>query len=403
MTRRAWSMRLDCLPLRVAVALACCALGVQGCRGSSAQKNIEPVYDPDTGRLRQLRYDSDGNGKVDTVSHMDGARVLRIEIDKDEDGKVERWEYYDAARKLERVGLSRANDGVEDAWSYMGPDGKVSRVAISTRRDGSISRTEFYQADLPTSAEEDTDGDGAIDKWESYEAGRLASVAFDSMQPRQARPAAHVFPGRLRQGRGGSPRHGPMVAGEKMKRRSVSKRAQRSQALDPRWERSNSDRFESLEVAMRRFIAVVLASLLVFASTPQTSAAAKSTGTITGVAKSTAGQPLGGHSVRVRSVRTGDVVATATTSANGSFVVPNLDPGSYVVEIVDTAGRIVGTSAIATVVEGSIASLTVTAASTELVGGASHRPCRYYSSPPAPWQPPPSSWPPLETSASPSQ
>ena len=120
---------------------------------------------------------------------------------------------------------------------------------------------------------------------------------------------------------------------------------------------------------MRRLIAVVLASLLVFASTPRTSAAAKSTGTITGVARSTAGQPLGGHSVRVRSVRTGDVVATATTSANGSFVVANLDPGSYVVEIVDTAGRIAGTSAIAAVVEGSIASVMVTAASTELVGG----------------------------------
>ena len=120
---------------------------------------------------------------------------------------------------------------------------------------------------------------------------------------------------------------------------------------------------------MRGLIAVVLASLLVFASTPRMSAAAKSTGTITGVARSTAGQPLGGHSVRVRSVRTGDVVATATTSANGSFVVPNLDPGSYVVEIVNTAGRIVGTSAIGTVVEGSIASLMVTAASTELVGG----------------------------------
>ena len=182
----------------------------------SAQNNIVPVYDPDTGRLVQLRYDSDSNGRVDTVSHMDGTRVLRIEIDKDEDGKVERWEYYDAARNLEKVGLSRANDGVEDAWSYMGPDGKVSRVAISTRRDGSISRTEFFQADLPTSAEEDTDGDGAIDKWESYEAGRLATVAFDPMR-RGSRSAAHVFPGRLRQGRGGSPRHGPMVAGEKMK------------------------------------------------------------------------------------------------------------------------------------------------------------------------------------------
>ena len=71
----------------------------------------------------------------------------------------------------------------------------------------------------------------------------------------------------------------------------------------------------------------------------------------------------------MRSIRTGDVVATTTTSANGSFVVANLDAGSYVVEIVDTAGRIVGTSAIATVVEGKIASLIVTAASTDLVGG----------------------------------
>ena len=133
-------MRLDCLSLCVAVALACCALGVQGCRGKSAQKNIEPVYDPDTGRLRQLKYDSDSNGKVDTVSHMDGARVLRIEIDKDEDGKIERWEYYDAARKLEKVGLSRASDGVEDAWSYMGPDGKFP---VSPLTDGHISRPSY--------------------------------------------------------------------------------------------------------------------------------------------------------------------------------------------------------------------------------------------------------------------
>lgn len=169
------------LPFRAAVMLACCALGAQGCTDNSARKNIEPVYDATTGRLQQLRYDSDGNGSVDTVSRMDGTRVLRLEIDKDEDGKVERWEYYDPARNLEKVGFSRSNDGVEDAWSYAGPDGQVSRVEISTRRDGKVSRTEFYQGELPTSAEEDTDGNGAIDKWETYEAGRLTTVAFDSM------------------------------------------------------------------------------------------------------------------------------------------------------------------------------------------------------------------------------
>jgi hypothetical protein len=167
------------VPLHIAAAFAACAFGVQGCGDGAAPKRIHPVYDPGNGRLRQLRYDSDGNGTVDTVSYMDGAQVLRIEIDKDEDGKIDRWEYYDAARRLQRVGWSRANDGVEDAWSYVDADGKVTRVAISTRRDGRVSRTERYQDDVPTSAEEDTDGDGVIDKWETYEAGRLAFVAFD--------------------------------------------------------------------------------------------------------------------------------------------------------------------------------------------------------------------------------
>ena len=184
------TMRVHCLPLRVVVAVACCGLAVQGCGGTSEKKNIEPVYDATTGRLQQLRYDSDGNGKVDTVSRMDGTRVLRLEIDKDEDGKVERWEYYDSARNLEKVGFSRSNDGVEDAWTFAGPDGQVSRVDISTRRDGKVSRTEFYRGELPASAEEDTDGDGAIDKWETYEAGRLTSVAFDSTK--RGKPARRL-------------------------------------------------------------------------------------------------------------------------------------------------------------------------------------------------------------------
>ena len=64
---------------------------------------MTPEYDPQTGKLRLLKYDSDGNGKVDTVSYMDGSRVVKIEIDKDEDGKVDRWEYYGPDRKLEKV------------------------------------------------------------------------------------------------------------------------------------------------------------------------------------------------------------------------------------------------------------------------------------------------------------
>src|SRR5438128_4698620 len=130
-----------------AAALLSAVLGTGACGGAGAEarKRIEPVYNRDTGRLQLLKYDSDGDGKIDTWSYMDAARVLRIEIDKDEDGKIDRWEYYGADQKLEKVGFSRANDGKEDAWSYAGADDSIERIDISTRRDGRIDRTEYYK------------------------------------------------------------------------------------------------------------------------------------------------------------------------------------------------------------------------------------------------------------------
>jgi hypothetical protein len=162
--------------------LAAAAIAHPACQPGdpSAARQIEPQYDEQTGRLKLLKYDSDKDGRVDTTSYMDGARVLRIEIDKDQDGKVERWEYYGADRRLEKVGFSRSGDGKEDAWSFAGPDGSVARIEIAGAGDGKITRTEFYEKESPVRAQEDTDGDGLMDKWETFEAGRLASVAFDT-------------------------------------------------------------------------------------------------------------------------------------------------------------------------------------------------------------------------------
>jgi hypothetical protein len=157
------------------------ALMSAACSDAAGHKKIEPVYDKQTGRLQVLKYDSDGNGKVDTTSHMEGARVLWIEIDKDEDGRVDRWEYYDANQKLEKVGFSRAGDGKEDAWSLARPDGTIERIDISLARDGKVTRREYYAKDTLVRAEEDGDGDGVFDKWETYEEGRLGSVAFDTL------------------------------------------------------------------------------------------------------------------------------------------------------------------------------------------------------------------------------
>jgi hypothetical protein len=165
----------------VATALLSITLFIVGCdrKADEARKRISPEYDKATGKLVLLKYDSDGDGKVDTWSYMDGARVVRIEIDKDEDGKIDRWEYYDANQKLEKIGTSRANDGKEDSWSYPAADGST-RVEVSAKRDGKISRVEHYQKGVLVSAEEDGDGDGKMDKWEVYDGDRLASIAFDT-------------------------------------------------------------------------------------------------------------------------------------------------------------------------------------------------------------------------------
>ena len=156
------------------------ALATSACQRTAPSNKIEPTYNKNTGRLELLRYDSDGDGRFDTFSYMDGTRILRIEIDQDGDGKIDRWEYYGPDRKIERVGFSRAKDGVEDAWAFFDAAGAINRVDISTKRNHKVDRIEHYEKGVLTRAEEDGDGDGRMDKWETYDHERLTSVAFDT-------------------------------------------------------------------------------------------------------------------------------------------------------------------------------------------------------------------------------
>jgi len=151
------------------------------CRQPAPDKKIEPTYNKKTGRLELLRYDSNGDGKFDTFSYMDGTRILRIEIDQNQDGKIDRWEYYGPDQKLTKVGFSRAQDGIEDAWSFFNADGTTERIEISTKRNHNVDRVEHYEKGVLVRAEEDSDGDGRFDKWETYDGERLTSVAFDTV------------------------------------------------------------------------------------------------------------------------------------------------------------------------------------------------------------------------------
>jgi hypothetical protein len=170
--------------VRSAVIVGCISLLVSGScsrRTDTPEKaGIAATYDTKTGRLTELAYDSNHNGKVDTWTEMNGNHPVRTRIDRNEDGKIDRWEYYDEHSNLVKVGLSRGDTGKPDAWAFAGDDGKTRRIEISSAGDETkIDRWEHYAGDALAAAEEDTNHDGRVDKWETYEAGTLKTAAFD--------------------------------------------------------------------------------------------------------------------------------------------------------------------------------------------------------------------------------
>jgi hypothetical protein len=165
------------------LAVVCTALLPCGCSDPERERirqTTRPTYDKTTGKLTELTYDRDKNGKIDTWTDMDGTRPLRSRIDLDEDGTLDRWEYYGDKGELLKVGFARKKDGKPDAWAYSGADGKVERLEISSTGDEhKVDRWEHYDATGLVHAEEDTNGDGRIDKWEAYARGALKTAAFD--------------------------------------------------------------------------------------------------------------------------------------------------------------------------------------------------------------------------------
>lgn len=179
----------------LAVSALCAALLAHGCADPERERlkaTTKGSYDKATGKLTELTFDANKNGRIDTWTEMDGARPLRSRIDSNEDGRIDRWEYYDAAGALAKVGFSRKADEKPDAWVYSTPGGKVDRVVISSTADPArIDRWEFYDTSAAQTGagpdgtgpilrvEEDTDHDGRPDRWERYTAGVVSSVEFD--------------------------------------------------------------------------------------------------------------------------------------------------------------------------------------------------------------------------------
>lgn len=98
---------------------------------------------------------------------------------------------------------------------------------------------------------------------------------------------------------------------------------------------------------------------------------ARGQGALGGVAQSADRAPLSNFRVQVRNANTGELAGSTTSNQAGQFSFTSLQPGSYVVEIVDANGKVVGLSASLPVAAGSTVTVTVgaTAAGALAAGG----------------------------------
>jgi hypothetical protein len=183
------------------------ALAAVACGDSAEQARLKATtqanYDRTTGKLTELTYDRDKNGKIDTWVQMDGATPVSARIDTDEDGVFDRWEYYEAG-KLVRVEWERPQqpgpDGVKppltgkpNTISYLDAEGRVDHIdyfeTSNVTGQRGVVRREIYVDGKYARAEEDTDGDGLMDRFDTFDAeGHLKTSAFDDVKPYDGKP-----------------------------------------------------------------------------------------------------------------------------------------------------------------------------------------------------------------------
>ncbi len=165
---------------RLAAVVGVIAVAV-GCEQESGSRRAVPSYDVFSGRLVQLSADQNGDGRIDQRTYLDGNRPLRGEADLDADGRVDRWEYFDAQSALVLVGTSSRGDGVEDTWTRPVPTASgETHVSIARQRDRRPDRHEYFRGEQLVRAEEDSNADGRIDKWERHEGAVLREASFDT-------------------------------------------------------------------------------------------------------------------------------------------------------------------------------------------------------------------------------
>jgi YD repeat-containing protein len=204
------------------IALIACIGACSNGERDRLRQTSRGAYDA-AGKLVEVTYDRNKNQKIDTWVQMRDGHPVSAVLDTNEDGVADRWEFYDDSGRLTKAGESRANTGRNappaaasadakgepqnapsatsevisrigraDTWAYFDAAGKLTRIEYletsNVTDKETVERREFYENDVKVRAEEDADGDGLMDRWETFENGRTKFVEFDEIKPYDGKP-----------------------------------------------------------------------------------------------------------------------------------------------------------------------------------------------------------------------
>jgi hypothetical protein len=235
-----------------------------------------------------------GDNRVHPTYDEKTGRLTRLAYDSDGDGSTDTWGVMDGARVV-RVEADENQDGKVDRWEHhlspsdgqgLSPLETIERVERSTRHDGQVSRWEHFEKGVLVRVEEDTNGDHKVDKWETYAGGSLISMALDTEGlGKPDRRLTYRFDGSL-------------------------------------------DRLERLSDG---------------SVGNQSEPAAQGPVSLSGTAKDEAKKPYLEFSARARDIQQGLVAGLTLLDLNGNFSLAGLTANTYIIELLNTDGKVVCT------------------------------------------------------------
>jgi hypothetical protein len=124
---------------------------------------------------------------------------------------------------------------------------------------------------------------------------------------------------------------------------------------------------------MRRFIPIALVISMAAVGFPLNLAGQTVAGSLTGTALQPNLQPLSNVRVQIRSVRTATVVFSTRSGPGGEFLFGPLQPDTYVIELVDSTGSVVGMTAPTAVGTDTVQHVSVMASAPGTAAGSGQR------------------------------